>query len=208
MITKKQLEIVLSKLKEIEKPKIELEQYSTPSHIVAEILNLAYLSNDIKNKKVADFCCGSGKFGIGCFLFDAKNITFVDIDEEMIKLAKENFKLIKKLFPDKKCKVKFICKDVLKVRAKFDTIFQNPPFGLKSEICDLDFLEKSIKLAKKVYSLHGYSRKSRKFIAEFVERRNAKIERIVKFKFSIPKIFRFHKRPKYFYYVDLYVVKT
>lgn len=204
---KRELEIILSKLKEIEEPKIELEQYSTPSNVVAEILNLAYLSGDVRNRKVADLCCGSGKFGIGCFLLDAKSVTFVDIDEEMINLARENFKLVERFFPDKRCEVRFVCEDALKLDEKFDTIFQNPPFGLKSEICDLDFLEKAMKLAKKVYSIHGHSEKSRELIAKFVEKRNAEIEKVVKFEFSIPRIFRFHKKPRYFYHVDLYVVR-
>ena len=204
---KKQLEIILSKLKDIKKAKIELEQYSTPSNVVAEILNLAYLSNDIENKKVADFCCGSGKFGIGCFLLNAKSVTFVDIDKEMIKLAKENFNFVKENFLNIKCKVKFLCKDALKVKEKFDTIFQNPPFGLQSEFSDLNFLEHAMKIAKKVYSLHGHSEKSRKFLKEFIEKRNGKIEKIIKLKFTIPKIFKFHKKMRYSYYVDCYVIE-
>ena len=196
---------MLSKLEQPSQPKLELEQYPTPSSLVAEILNLAQLSKDIQNKKVADFCCGSGKFGIGCLLLGARRVCFVDVDEAMINLAKQNLlSLDKKFFK----RAEFKVADVRKLEEEFDTIFQNPPFGLQSSLSDLDFLEASLRCAKKVYSLHGYSEKSRKFLKEFLHRRKVEIQRVIKFKFELPPLFKFHRKRKHSYWVDLYVLRA
>jgi len=62
---KKQLEIILSKLKRIEKPKVELEQYETPSNLVSYIVNELLLMNLIENKKIIEPACGNAKFSFG-----------------------------------------------------------------------------------------------------------------------------------------------
>jgi putative methylase len=68
VLTKKKLEIILSRMKSIPNPKAELEQYEIPGDLGAQILNIAYLSGDLKNKTIADFGCGSGKLAIGSAL--------------------------------------------------------------------------------------------------------------------------------------------
>ena len=44
MLDKKQLEIILSKLKKVESPKPSLEQYTIPGDLAAQILNMALLN--------------------------------------------------------------------------------------------------------------------------------------------------------------------
>ena len=48
--SKKDLEVKLSKLEQIKSPKVELEQYATPSDIAAEVLWHAYMNDAIKDK--------------------------------------------------------------------------------------------------------------------------------------------------------------
>ena len=204
-MNKKQLEIILSKLKPIEKPKLEYEQYSTPAWLAAEIVNLAWLNKDIENKKIADLGCGSGILGLACLLLNAKKVYFVDKDKDVLKTAKENFEWLKKNF--EVGKAEFFTKDVKEFNLKVDTVIQNPPFGLQSENKDLEFLQKALEIAKKIYSLHGHSEKSRKFLKNFIEERNGKILLIKKYEFQIPWLFKFHEKPKYKYWVDLYVIE-
>ena len=83
MLSKKQLEIILSKLKPIQNPKPSLEQYTIPSSLAAEILNLATLSGDIEGKKVVDLGCGTGRLALGAMLLDAKEVVGVEIDENL-----------------------------------------------------------------------------------------------------------------------------
>ena len=90
MNSKKQLEVRLSKLKQLSSPKASLEQYQTSSDIAAEVLWTAYMNNDIKNKVIADLGCGNGMFGIGALLVGAKKVFFIDSDSDAILTTKAN----------------------------------------------------------------------------------------------------------------------
>jgi len=203
---KKEIELLLEKLKPLEKPKVKLEQYSIPSYLAAEILNLAFLSGDIKGKKVCDFGCGSGKLAIGAALLGAKEVVGIDIDEDAIEQAEENLKIAESLVK-KKLNVKFVCCDLREWKGKCDTVLQNPPFGIKGIYTDKIFLEKALETAKKIYSLHRNGReKVRNFLIKFISSKGGKIENIIKMKFFLPHTFKFHKKPKVRYDVDLYVI--
>jgi putative methylase len=203
---KKEIELILEKLKPLEKPKVSLEQYTLPSYLAAEILNHAFLAGDIENKTVADFGCGSGKLAIGAALLGAKKVVAIDIDQKAIEIAKENLKIAQELV-GRKLNVKFICSDIAKWKGKVDTVLQNPPFGIKGIYSDKIFLEKAAKSAKKIYSLHRNGRKEvRAFIQKFVSSLGCKIEQIFKFKFFLPHTFKFHKKAKMRFDVDLYVI--
>src|SRR3989338_6766677 len=93
---KKNLSILLSKLKTFNKPKYNLEQYQTDAEITADILWNAFMNNDIKGKVIADLGCGNGIFGIGALILNAKKVFFLDIDENNISLAKDNLTTIEK----------------------------------------------------------------------------------------------------------------
>lgn len=201
-MNKKELEIILSKLKLPEKPKESLEQYTISSELAAEILNIAMLSGDIVDKAVFDFGCGCGRLGIGAALLGAKRTIGIDIDEKMIKLAKENAK-------DVNVNVEFVCEDIENFSGECDTILQNPPFGMRGKKhSDRAFLKKALECGQRVYSLHrgGYE-KTREFIKKFAEQNGGKVVQVKEFKFDIPYMFKFHKKPKVSYNVDLFVIE-
>ena len=79
--SKKELEVYLSKLKQLESLNIKLEQYSTPSDIAANILWIAYMNSDIKDKVIGDLGCGNGVLGVGALLLEAKKVYFLDVDK-------------------------------------------------------------------------------------------------------------------------------
>ena len=77
MVSKSALAIELSQLNVFPTPNIKLEQYPTDSEIAADILWTAFMRNDIKNKIIADFGCGTGLLGIGAILLGAKKVFFI-----------------------------------------------------------------------------------------------------------------------------------
>ncbi|MDI6798905.1 MAG: METTL5 family protein [Candidatus Aenigmarchaeota archaeon] len=206
-MNKKQLEIILSQLKELSLPKPSLEQYAITSSLAAEVLNLAYLHGDIKDKVVFDFGCGSGRLGIGAVMLGAKFVVGIDIDKSAIRTAKENLESYEARI-SKKLPVYFVVCDIGNWFSKAETVVQNPPFGIQTRHADRLFLESALRCGKRIYSLHknGY-KKTREFIKKFIEDRKGKIEKTLKYKFSIPHMFKFHKKPKATYNVDLYIIE-
>lgn len=201
------MEIFLSQLKGIPKPRVSLEQYEIPGELAAQIINIAYLSGDVKNKRVADFGCGTGRLTIGSALMKAKEVIGIDIDEESIKVAEENVKIAESLTNQKiHHKIKFIQKDILDWNEKVDTIIQNPPFGIQSLHADRLFIKKALECGKKIYSLHRYYEKSRVFLKKFIESNGGKVEKMIKFKYKIPYMFKFHRKPYVTYDVDLFII--
>jgi putative methylase len=204
---KKQLEIVLQQLKEPPLPKPSLEQYTIPAGLGAEVINLAYLHNDIKDKVIFDFGCGSGRLTTGAAILGAKLVVGVDIDKSVLKTAKENL-ILHETIISKKLPVHFVACDVTDWFAKCDTVIQNPPFGIQTLHADRIFLEKAIECGKRIYSLHrGGLNKTREFLKKFVESKGGKVEKVLKFKFTLPYTFKFHKKPKVSYTVDLYIIE-
>ena len=120
---KKHLEMRIQSIPSHPKPKVELEQYATPSNIASDLLWNALSLGDIENKNVLDLGCGCGIFSIGSALLGAKSAIGVDIDGDSIDLARES--------ADKFNigNVKFIVSDVcgLDNDLEVNTIFQNPP---------------------------------------------------------------------------------
>lgn len=189
-MNKKELEIILSSLKNFFVREVKLEQYSTPSFVAAEVLWDAFCNGNIARKKIADLGCGNGIFGIGALILGAKEVIFLDVDEKVLKVVKENLGLVGSRFK-KKFKVKFILGDVVEFDKKVDVVFQNPPFGTKNEYADRGFLEVAVENSNVIYSFHKSSTK--KFIEAFLSDNSFKIMKEYKFKFPLRAVFKFHK---------------
>jgi len=205
MKNKKELALILSKLKTFEKPKVHLEQYQTDSEIAAEILWNVYLNNDITNKTIADLGCGTGILGLGALLLGAEKVYFVEIDKKAVGLAKENLKFIEKKI-NKKLKAHFINKDIKKFSKKVDIIIQNPPFGTKVAHKDKLFLLKGMSLAKVIYSVHKMS--SINFIERLTREHGFKVKEIKKLELPIKRLFSFHKKKTYFVDIGFWKIEN
>lgn len=184
---KKHLEMAIQKVPKHPNPKVDLEQYSTPATIAADLLWNAYSLEDIADKKVMDLGCGTGIFAIASKLLGAASAIGVDIDKDSIDLASSY------------CgDVNFICSDICDLENDFDvdTIFQNPPFGSQKNAkkgADLKFISKAIELSPKVlYSFHMAS--TEEFLISYFEKNDLEITHIFRYNFSIPKIYEFHTR--------------
>ena len=184
---KKHLEMAIQKVPKHPNPKVDLEQYSTPATIAADLLWNAYSLGDIADKKVMDLGCGTGIFAIASKLLGAASAIGVDIDKDSTDLASSY------------CgDVDFICSDICDLENDFDvdTIFQNPPFGSQKNAkkgADLKFISKAIELSPKVlYSFHMAS--TEEFLISYFEKNDLEITHIFRYNFPIPKINEFHTR--------------
>lgn len=184
---KKHLEMAIQKVPKHPNPKVDLEQYSTPATIAADLLWNAYSLGDIADKKVMDLGCGTGIFAIASKLLGAASAIGVDIDKDSTDLASSY------------CgDVNFICSNICDLENDFDvdTIFQNPPFGSQKNAkkgADLKFISKAIELSPKVlYSFHMAS--TEEFLISYFEKNDLEITHIFRYNFPIPKIYEFHTR--------------
>lgn len=191
-MNKKELAILLSKLKTFEVSKLKLEQYQTECNIASLIAWHAYMSKEIEGKKVADLGCGNGILGIAALILGAKEVIFLDKDADAIKLAKENLKLTSKEFK-KKLKAKFLTEDVIDFDEKCDLVLQNPPFGIQSQKhADRAFLIKAMDSAPTIYSIHSID--SKEFITKLAEELGFKASLLEAIDFPIKRSFTFHKK--------------
>ena len=64
---KKHLEMRLQSIPSHPKPKVNLEQYTTPSIIASDLVWNAFSLGDIDGKNIFDLGCGTGIFAINTF---------------------------------------------------------------------------------------------------------------------------------------------
>ena len=186
MNSKKQLAVTLSRLQNFERPSVKLEQYPTNSEIAAEIIWFAYQNGDISEKTIADLGCGTGILGIGCMFFSPEKVYFVDIDDKPLKKLEENLQL------QEMKNYEIIESDVMKFNETVDTVFQNPPFGVKTEHADKLFLEQAFTFSKVVYSFHKLNTKN--FVEAIAKDNNFKITHFWKFEFPLKRSQHYHKK--------------
>ena len=186
---KKQLEMAIQSIPPHPNPKVELEQYSTPAIIAADLLWNAYSLGDIENSEIIDLGCGTGILSIGSLLLGAKKVTGVDIDEESLAIARLN---------SENLNIEFVCCDISDFNCfdNCDVVIQNPPFGSqkKSERgADLKFIDKAKECSPRViYSFHMAS--TEKFIIDYFEKSGFVVTHIFRYKFILPKIYDFHTK--------------
>lgn len=195
MVDKKELSLILSKLETFEKPKVQYEQYQTPSELAATALWKVYMDGNIKNKNITDLGCGTGIFGIGALLLGAKRVIFVDADEDALKVAKKNKAYAEKIAGNK-LNADFLNKDAVAYKGKSDVVVQNPPFGVKKPHIDKLFLSIAMNTAPIIYSFHKIE--SQGFIEKFVEDNGYKVKEIIRLRFPLKAIFKFHRKKNYF----------
>ncbi|MBZ2166210.1 MULTISPECIES: METTL5 family protein [Methanobacterium] len=193
MFTKKrQLEMVLQDIPYHESPKINLEQYSTPSVIAADVLWNANSIGDIKGMKVVDLGCGTGIFAIGSALLGAEESVGVDIDIDAISIANSQAEKL-----GVKSKTNFVTSDIKDFHETADTVIQNPPFGAQKanrKGADRLFIIKALEIAPVVYSFH--IGETEEFITNFFKKEGATISHAFHYTFPIPRTYDFHTKDK------------
>ena len=164
-------------------PKPELEQYSTPVDIVAEMIKLANAQGDLSGK-VVDLGCGTGRLAIGAALLGAE-VTGYEIDDEALELAKSYSK-------KNDLEIEWINLAIENINKKYDTVLMNPPFGSQRPGADRAFLKKSLEIGTKIWTIHMAETKD--FVKQFVEKNNGEILSAYEFDFPIKNSMPFHTK--------------
>ena len=195
----KWLEIELENIIKFQNPKVNFEQYQTPTNIASLICYIAYMDGNIFGKNVLDLGCGTGILSIGSSILGAKNITGIDIDINAINIAYKNSHNLKQ-------KINFFCMNVKDINKSMfnniDTVIMNPPFGSQRKGADRPFLKKALEIGNVIYTIHNKG--SYNFIKKFIE--PSKIIFSYKSKFIINKTFFFHNKNKKEIDVEIYKI--
>jgi putative methylase len=221
IIRKLDLELLLSKIAPQPTPQAGLEQYTISPSVASNILYIAaYANSDINGKSVLDLGCGTGRLSIGASYLGAKTVLGIDIDRIAIKTAVRN-----SLRADQAENVQWVIGEINSIVGRFDTVLQNPPFGVQTREADRAFLAKALEVGDSVYSLHNHPAtdshlirqlKASKgflevspspFLEKFVSQHNGVVKRVYAMLMTIPKMFDFHTKLKHDFAVDLYVIK-
>ena len=222
LIRKLDLELFLSKIEPHPSPNASFEQYTVSAAVAATMLYMAAYSNDdIIGKTVLDLGCGTGRLALAASYLGAQCVVGVDIDKTAIKTASENSEKA-----GLKTNVQWVVGDVSAITGRFDTVLQNPPFGVQKRAADRKFLEKALEVGNVVYSLHNHPRTDKQlmkrlkanpssllqvapspFIEEFVKSRQGVVKAVYAMLMTIPRMFSFHTKAKHDFVVDLYFIK-
>ncbi|MHA2426274.1 MAG: METTL5 family protein [Candidatus Thorarchaeota archaeon] len=162
---------------------------------------------DITGKNVCDLGCGDGIFAHGAAILGANHVIGVDLDTNALSVARQNA-----ISLGTESTTSFVLGDINSffLEDSVDTLFQNPPFGVRNRGADMNFLRKAMSIAKIVYSIHlaGQNGKNRTFLTSKIEEFGGSVTQIETFEFPIKAIYERHTKQKHLINVDLYRVVT
>jgi putative methylase len=215
------LEMLLSRVNPHPTPSPSLEQYTISADTAATMLYIAaYANNEIVDRTVLDLGCGTGRLALGAAFLGAKQVTGIDIDRTAIKTAIKS--AIETGLTEK---TQWIIGDIEALSGRFDTVLQNPPFGIQKRGADRRFLKEALMVGKTVYSLHKSLHDSETlvkrlkttgdgvlqispspFVERYIEKCGGYVKTVYSLVMTIPYMFSFHKKKKHEFVVDLYVI--
>jgi putative methylase len=221
LVRRLELELFLSQIEPHSSPDASLEQYTISPEAAATMLYIAaYTYDSIQDKAVLDLGCGTGRLALGAVFLGAKQAVGIDIDKEAIRQARMN-----SVRTGLEGKVHWIIGDIDSVYGSFDTVLQNPPFGVQKRGADRKFLEKALELGQTVFSLHKHPERDTilikklranktnimkvepsPFLKRLIEKQGGKITAVYAMVMTIPHMFNFHHKKKHQFIVDLYMI--
>jgi len=178
MINEHRLAIILGTLKEHPQPNYFLQQYIISPGIAAKALSL--IRKDLIRKVVFDLGCGTGRLAIGAALVGAKLAKGFDIDLNVLKIARENVKIVE---AKTGLQISNICKfehlNVFEIKENCDVVLQFPPLDN-----DYEFFRKAMEISKIVYSFHLNSER----VINKIKSLDSKIEILENFNYPIVSV--------------------
>lgn len=182
-MSKKDLEILLSRVPGFKNPKEDLEQYVTPADVAAELVWDAFMLGDLEDRVVYDMGCGTGRLALAASILNAKYVICSDIDAESIETSKE---VLEAMSPVPQDVVLADLRGAPPFRSSDCVAVMNPPFGVKSRNADMDFLATSLQVCSKTYSIHKLS----EGLQDTLER----LSKSLCFSYEVLKVFKFPLR--------------
>ncbi len=187
-------------IKPFEKGKVELEQYTLPTQLIAFIL--VCVKDDLNCLNVIELGSGTGRFSLPIAKFFSQYLLCIDIDSDNI------FKL-QKIIKSQNLKAGLLITPIefLETNIKtnyFDTVIMNPPFGTKRRGIDMVFLKKALNLSPCIISIHKSNFQTRKLITKISKSYEKKCEIITTVEFYIPPTFHFHRKRRHGVCVDVF----
>ncbi|MFW9930129.1 MAG: METTL5 family protein [Candidatus Thorarchaeota archaeon] len=193
-------------------PKIELEQYSTPTTILEDFFSINFNFN---GKKVLDMGSGLGTLSFCVAWLGAKTIIGIESDLRALKKARVTEKMFNEKLIETQNKNRitkslpnffwinthlefFILK---KLKNFIDIVIMNPPFGTRRKGIDFVFLNRAFSLSCPILTIHKESPNLINDIKNLSAKNKFKINWSIKIDFPIKKSFKFHT-------TKLYYVKT
>jgi putative methylase len=177
--------------------KRKLEQYPTPTQLVAHVVWLGLLKGDIGGQTIADYGCGDGRLAVASLLVGASRALCVEIDEELLRLG---LRITLQYYYPIHFKILFIVGDATRILLKnINTIIMNPPFGVvrSNRGLDVKFLISALKTGRKVYSFHKYSEGFVMLLEKIIYTLNLDLEYRELMDFEIPMLYNRHRRRTY-----------
>jgi putative methylase len=220
LIRKLDLERFLSTVVPQPNPQVHLEQYTVSEQIGANILFIAaYANDDVVGKSVLDLGCGTGRLALGASFVGAGDVVGIDIDRSAIQTASANSKKVGL------GSVQWVLGDIGVVVGCFDTVLQNPPFGVQTREADRAFLVKALEVGRSIYSLHSHPEvdarlikqlkasqgflkvQASPFLERFIAQHGGSVNAVYAMLMTIPRMFDFHAKLKHDFVIDMYVIK-
>lgn len=211
-LRKKKLEMILSHLLNHPSPDPKLEQYNLSPRAAAEAVTWAWDNGHIEERKVCDLGCGTGILSLSAALSGARKVLGVDLDPVALDVARENINIADRtsgLRVSGRIELKQTDVALIDARAlgAFDTVIQNPPFGVQLRTSDRIFLRKALELAPIIYSLHKKNADVEKFIRVYVDQLGGVVQGKISIDVPIPHQFSFHRKPSYIVAADLFLIR-
>ena len=222
IIRKLDLERFLSEIVAQPSPQARLEQYTISEQVASAMLYIATYSNDdVVGKTVLDLGCGTGRLSLGAAFLGAQEVVGVDIDKRAIETAAENSRKV-----HMEERVQWVLGEINSVVGRFDTVLQNPPFGVQNREADRAFLVKALESGNSVYSLHNHPEtdsqlirqlkasggflqvQPSQFLERFISKHDGTVKAVYAMLMTIPRLFDFHTKLKHDFVVDLYVIEA
>jgi putative methylase len=220
LIRKLDLERFLSTVAPQPNPQVHLEQYTVSEQIAANMLYIAaYVNDDVVGKSVLDLGCGTGRLALGASFVGAGDVVGIDIDRSAIQTASANSKKVGL------GSVQWVLGDIGAVVECFDTVLQNPPFGVQTREADRAFLVKALEVGRSIYSLHSHPEvdarlikhlkasqgflqvQASPFLERFIAQHGGSVNAVYAMVMTIPRMFDFHTKLKHDFVIDMYVIK-
>lgn len=205
MGTKRSLARRLGAVRSFDAPRIDLEQYPTPSGIAANLVHFADLRGDIQDHLVIDLGSGTGVLAIGCAFRNPERIVGLERDREAIEIARHNVQIVDPPRP-----IQWIWADVTvsPVRDSLNaTVVMNPPFGAQRSNVHADrvFLEVAARVGRVSYSFHNEG--SQQFVEAFAADNGGRITDAAVTQFDLEHQYEFHRKERTTFSVELFRIE-